>query len=289
MVLRPAMSETEQLTEKPARLDVTVPNVARIYDYFLGGKDHFAADREAAEELRTLLPDAELACRENREFLRRTVRYLARDAGIGQFIDIGSGLPTADNTHEIAQEIQPDARVAYVDYDPVVVVHGRALLESSPNVAVIDADLRQPDVIMANPPLQKLADFSEPVAILLVAVLHFIRDDEDPYGIVNTLKSAMAPGSYLVISHVTQDDLSREENLGGVSVYQKASAPIVPRRYAEVLRFFDGMELADPGLVNISQWRPHGTPMGRQLLYGGVACKPAPPAATPRTGREVSR
>jgi hypothetical protein len=281
MVLQPAMGETGQLTQELAVLDVTVPNVARIYDYFLGGKDHFAADREAAEELRALLPDAALACRQNREFLRRAVRYLAGEAGIGQFIDIGSGLPTAANTHEIAQAIRPDARVAYVDNDPLVVVHGRALLESSPDVAVIDADLRAPGLITGSRVLEKLVDFSEPVAVLLVAVLHFIRDDEDPYGIVNILKSAMAPGSYLVISHVTQDGVSREENQGGMAVYQNASAPIVPRRYDEVLRFFDGMELAAPGLVSISQWRSDRPPPMRQLIYGGVARKPAPAAAPP--------
>jgi hypothetical protein len=281
MVLRPAMSETGQLTQELARLDVTVPNVARIYGYFLGGKDHFAADREAAEELRALLPDVALACRQNREFLRRAVRYLAGEAGIGQYIDIGSGLPTDDNTHEIAQAIRTDARVAYVDNDPLVVVHGRALLESSPDVAVIDADLRAPGVITGSRVLEKLVDFSEPVAVLLVAVLHFIRDDEDPYGIVNILKSAMAPGSYLVISHVTQDGVSREENQGGMAVYQKASAPVVPRRYDEVLRFFDGMELTAPGLVSISQWRSDQPPPMRQLIYGGVARKPAPAAAPP--------
>lgn len=259
--------------------DITVPNVARIYDYFLGGKDNFTADREAAEELRKVLPDAEVACLENRDFLRRAVRFLAGEAGIGQFVDIGSGLPAAENTHEIAQAIRPDSRVAYVDYDPVVVTHARALLESSPGVAVIDADLRRPGLITGSPPLTDLVDFSEPVAILLAAVLHFIRDDDDPYGIVGTLKSAMAPGSYLVISHVTQDGVSREENEGGQLVYQKASAPVVPRRHDEVLRFFDGMELIDPGLVSISQWRSRG--QMRQLIYGGIGCKPVPPQDTP--------
>ena len=264
------MSGPEKLITQP-RFDVTVPNVARIYDYFLGGKDNFAADREAAEELRKVMPDAEVACRENRDFLRRAVRYLAGEAGIRQFIDIGSGLPTAENTHEVAQGIRPDARVVYVDYDPVVVAHGRALLESSPDVAVIDADLRRPGVIVGSEPLGRLVDFSEPVAVLLAAVLHFIGNDEDPYGIVSILKSVMAPGSYLVISHVTQDGVSREENAGGLSVYEKASAPVVPRHYDEVLKFFDGMELVDPGLVSISEWRSRGHM--RQLIYGGVAWK----------------
>jgi hypothetical protein len=265
---------TDRLSDqvRKASFDVTVPNVARIYDYFLGGKDHFAVDREAAEELRSLLPDAEMACRENRGFLRRAVRYLASDPGIGQFIDIGSGLPTASNTHEIARAIRPDARVAYVDYDPVVVAHGRALLGSSPGVAVIEADLRRPGVIVGSQPLADLVDFSAPVAILLAAVLHFIPDNDDPYGVVDILKYVMVPGSYLVISHATQDSVSREEALGGMSVYDKASALVVPRSYGDVLKFFDRMDLVDPGLVNISEWRS-SRPM-RGLIYGGVARKP---------------
>ena len=149
----------------------------------------------------------------------------------------------------------------------------RALLESSPNVAVIDADLRRPGVIVSSQSLGDLMDFSVPVAILLVAVLHFIGDDEDPYGIVDVLKSVMAPGSYLVISHATQDNVSREEALGAMSVYDKASAPIVPRGYGDILKFFDGTELADPGLVNVSEWRSRERPM-RQLIYGGAGRKP---------------
>ncbi len=258
-------------------LDVRVANVARIYDYFLGGKDNFAADREAAEELRRLLPDAEAACRENRAFLRRTVDYLAREAGIGQFIDIGCGLPAADNTHAVAQAIRPGARVAYVDYDPVVVTHGQALLEVSPGVAVIDADLRCPGGIVGSQPLADLVDFSAPVAVVLAAVLHFIPDNDDPYGIVDVLKSVLAPGSYLVISHATQDSVSREEALAAMSVYDKASAPVVPRAHGDVLKFFDRMDLIDPGLVNISEWRssqPHSSQPVRGLIYGGVARKP---------------
>jgi hypothetical protein len=256
--------------------DISVPNVARIYDYFLGGKDNFAADRNAAGELRRLLPDVEMACRENRDFLRRAVRYLAGEAGIRQFIDIGSGLPTAENTHGVAQAIRPDSRTVYVDYDPVVVAHAHAILGASPNVVVIDADLRRPGGIIGREVVWGLIDFTEPVAILLVAILHFIHDAEDPYGAVGILNSVMAPGSYLVVSHVTQDNVSHEENIGGLSIYEKTSAPIVPRRYAEVLKFFDGMELVEPGLVNVSQWRSRRLPM-RQLIYGGVARKTVRP------------
>ena len=240
------------------RFNPTVPDVARIYDYLLGGKNHFAADRVAAEELSAVLPDAAVACRENRDFLRRAVRYLAGEAGIGQFIDIGSGLPTADNTDEVAKAIRPDARVVYADYDPIVVTHGRALLQTSDDVAVIEGDLRRPGAILGSVELGELINFSKPVAI--------------PNGILGILKSVMAPGSYLVISHVTQDGVSHEENLGGLSVYDKASSPVYPRRHDEVLRFFDRMELVDPGLVSIAQWRSRGNM--RQLIYGGVARKP---------------
>jgi len=268
-----------------AAFDVTVPNVARIYDYLLGGKDNYAADRDAAEELQKVLPDIVVACRQNREFLRRAVQYLT-GRGIGQFVDVGSGLPTASNTHQIAQAMRPDARVVYVDNDPVVVGHGRALLERSPNVAVIDADLRRPDAIIGDSLLAKLVDFSQPVALLLVAVLHFIKDDEDPYRIVNELRSVLAPGSFLVISHATQDDVSGEEYAAGVSVYEKASAPVVPRRYDEVLKFFGGMDPVEPGLVNVCHWRTITRPV-RKLIYGGVGCQPLTQPGKAR--REVAR
>jgi hypothetical protein len=202
---RDQMAHSEQINGRErmvpdVRFDVTVPNVARIYDYLLGGKDNFHGDRDAAVELYKLLPDVAQACRQNREFLRRAVRYLAGQAGIDQFIDIGSSLQTVENTHQIAQEIRPGARVVYADNDPVVVAHARVLLASSPDVAVIDADLRRPGTITANPALLELVDPSGQVAFLLVAVLHFIQDSKDPYGIVNVLRSVMAPGSYVVIS-----------------------------------------------------------------------------------------
>ncbi len=198
--------------------DITQPNVARIYDYLLGGKDNYAADRDAAEELLKVLPDVAVAARLNREFLARAVRYVAGE-GIGQFVDVGSGLPAESNTHQIARAVRPDARVVYADNDPVVVSHGRALLGSSPDVAVIDADLRQPAAITGNPELLGLVDFSRPVALLLVAVLHFIQDDEDPYTIVAALRQVMAPGSFLVISHANLDSVSAGEYARGVAVY----------------------------------------------------------------------
>jgi O-methyltransferase involved in polyketide biosynthesis len=169
-----------------------------------------------------------VACRQNRQFLQQAVRYLSGEAGIRQFIDIGSGLPTAANTHQIAEAIQPDAHVVYIDYDAVVVAHGRALLETSSEVAVIHGDVRTSKAILEDAALRQLIDFGQPLAVLLAAVLHFIPEADDPMGIVETLKAAMAPGSYLVISHVTQDSVSAEENHLGVTVYKKASAPIVP-------------------------------------------------------------
>jgi hypothetical protein len=256
--------------------DVTVPNVARIYDYLLGGKNNYEADRRVASELQLSVPDVALACQQNRGFLQRTVRYLAGEAGIRQFIDIGSGLPTVQNTHQIALDVASDTRVVYVDYDQVVVAHGRALLEdSAKQVVVVEGDLRSPGPILGSQAMTDLIDFTEPVAILLVAILHFIRDAEDPYGVVGTLKSVMAPGSYLVISHATNDYVGSEENKAGLALYEQASAPIVPRSHAEILHFFDRLELVEPGLVDSARWR--GLPRrheGRSLIYGGVGRKP---------------
>jgi O-methyltransferase involved in polyketide biosynthesis len=256
------------------RFDTTVPNVARIYDYFLGGKDNYAADREAAAKIRELIPDAAIACRENRKFLQRVVRYLA-EAGIRQFIDIGTGLPTRGNVHEIAQKHAPGACVVYVDYDPVVVSHATAFLAGD-NVTAIRGDLRSPEEILSNPDLTKLIDLSEPVAILLIAVLHFIKDDEDPPGFLKTLKQAMAPGSYLAISHITGDQIAKEDSLAAQDIYTNASAPVVPRTHEEIIQFFDHLMLINPGLVNISKWPAelsvHGS-TSRQLFYGGIAVK----------------
>jgi hypothetical protein len=219
--------------------------------------------------------------------LARAVRYLAGEAGISQFVDVGSGLPTESNTHQIARAVRPDARVVYADNDPVVLSHGRALLGSSPDVAVIDADLRQPAAITGHPELKELVDFSRPVALLLVAVLHFIRDEEDPYAIVAALRQVMAPGSFLVISHANLNSVSTDEYARGVAIYDNASAPVVPRWPEEILPFFDGMDLVAPGLVSVGDWRGEGAP-GRALMCGGVARQrlTAGPASPP--GRRAS-
>jgi hypothetical protein len=265
------------------RINTAVPNPARIYDYFLGGKDNFPADREVADQLVAIAPVARDVVEDNRAFLRRAVRFLARDAGIRQFIDLGSGLPTQGNVHEIAQEVAAEARVVYVDNDAMVVTHSRALLAGD-NTVAIQADLREPESILAHPEVRQLIDFDRPVALLLVAILHFVPDDQDPAGIVARFRDALPAGSYLAISHATKDiperpDMSAEEmtEMGARAerLYQLTTASLVTRTHAQVERFFDGFDLLDPGLVEIQRWRPDdlasSLPGG---FYGGVGRKP---------------
>jgi SAM-dependent methyltransferase len=262
------------------KIDASVPNAARVYDYLLGGKDNFAVDRELAQKILEVLPDTAEVCRGNREFLQRAVRFLAAEAGIRQFLDIGPGLPTMGNVHEIAQEAAPGARVAYVDYDPVVLSHARALLAKGEDVVVVEGDLRSPEAIIADERVRELIDFSQPVAVLLVAVLHFVPDADQPYDAVRTLLDALAPGSYLVLTHSTPDDVADDVTEAMKGVYSNASAQVAPRSFEEVARFFDGLEPVAPGLVNVTLWRPGlsarrpARSQGRSLIYGGVARKP---------------
>jgi hypothetical protein len=264
------------------KLDTSAPNPARIYDYFLGGKDNFPADREVADQVVAIAPVARDVVQDNRAFLRRAVRVLTREAGIRQFIDLGSGLPTQGNVHEIAQAIAPDARVVYVDNDAMVVTHSRALLAGDNTVAV-QADLREPDLILGHPEVRQLIDFDQPIALLLMAILHFIPDDEEPLGIVARFRDALPAGSYLAISHGTRDvpvrtDMSAEEmaEMGArvERLYQLTTASLVTRTRGQVERFFDGFDLLEPGLVEIQLWRPDGRdsmlPGG---FYGGVGRK----------------
>jgi len=237
-------------------IDTSTPNPARIYDYLLGGKDHFPADRTAAEEILAAVPQARAGARENRAFLGRAVRYLAAEAGIRQFLDIGTGLPTQGNVHQIAQAIAPDAPVVYVDNDPVVHAHAAALLAGGHTVAVL-GDLRQPEAILAHPEVRRVLDFGRPVAVLLVAILHFVRDEEDPAGIVARLRDGLAPGSYLVVSHATAD-FHPEVAAKVTAVYEQATAPLVLRSRDQIGRLFDGFELVAPGLVQPAAWRPDG-------------------------------
>jgi hypothetical protein len=263
---------------RPRRLgfDTDVPNVARIYDALLGGKDNYAADREAAEELLKAVPGAMAAARENRAFLGRAVRFLAGEAGIRQFLDIGTGLPTLGNVHEIAQAANPAARVVYADYDPVVLLHANVLLAKAVTVAAVNADLRYPRDLLTSPAVRALIDFDEPVAVLLVAVLHFLEDSDNPWKIVDCIKDHMAPGSYLVVSHVTGDDLPPDARQHAREVYENASAPGVTRAYDDIARFFDGLVMLAPGLVNVPAWRPDRitrTPH-ETLFFAGIGRKP---------------
>ncbi len=261
----------------PREVDTRTPNVARMYDYFLGGKDNFAADRAAAEQIIALAPGVPAAARRNRAFLRRAVRFLV-GVGIRQFVDIGAGLPTQRNVHEIAHLLAPAASVVYVDNDPVVVCHGRALLAGSEKVNVVQGDLRRPDEIVAEPGLRAYIDFAEPVAIMLLALLHFIPDSAGPAAILARLREAMAPGSYLVVSHgaVAPGAKAAANATEGKAVYERASAAVTPRSWEEIRAFFDGLELIEPGLVPVAQWRPDGPAVGvgDSLGYGGVARKP---------------
>ncbi|MFC7729743.1 SAM-dependent methyltransferase [Actinomadura keratinilytica] len=259
-------------------VDPRTPNVPRMYDYLLGGKDNYAVDREAVHEVVRRAPDTPYMARENRAFLRRAVRFLAA-SGVRQFIDIGSGLPTQGNVHEIAHQVAPDSRIVYVDIDPVVLTHGRALLAGRPGVAVIQGDARRPDDILDDPELRKLVDIDRPVAVLMFAVLHFIDDADDPQGIAASLRAAMAPGSYLAISHVTDDFDSGGRIRDAAAAYDTASSQITLRGRADVLRMFGDFELVEPGLTTLSKWRPDpGTTLppdaDRQWCYAGVGRKP---------------
>jgi S-adenosyl methyltransferase len=240
-----------------AGIDASTPNPARIYDYLLGGKDNYPVDRDAAEAILDVAPQARQGAKENRAFLQRAVRFLAAEAGIRQFLDIGTGLPTQDNVHEVAHGVAPDARVVYVDNDPMVHVHASALLADHITTIAVLADLREPNAILSDSRVRAVLDFTRPVAVLLVAVLHFIQDEEDPTGIVARLRAAMAPGSFLVVSHATADfhpDVAAKVT----NVYLRASAPLVLRSRSQIARFFDGFDLLPPGLVQLASWRPDG-------------------------------
>jgi S-adenosyl methyltransferase len=256
------------------------PHPARVYDYLLGGKDNFAADRAAAENGLRANPNSRIPPRENRAFLRRVVRYLAREAGIRQFLDIGTGIPTSPNVHEVAQEVAPDARIVYVDNDPMVLVHARALLTSTPTgrTEYIDADLRNVEGLLASPQLRAAIDLDQPVGLLLIAIMHFVGDDDDPYGIVERLRAALPSGSYLALSHLTGDfDAAAWE--GVAEVYRRTGVTLKVRSRAEIERFFAGFEMIEPGVQVLPAWRPDDDPGDpptdvQVSVYGGLARKP---------------
>ncbi|MFD0328393.1 SAM-dependent methyltransferase [Streptacidiphilus monticola] len=254
------------------RTDIAHP--ARIYNAWLGGKDHFPADRSVADHLARMTPDVVASARANRAFLGRAVRAVSA-LGVRQFLDIGTGIPAAGNTHEVAQSVDRSARVAYVDNDPIVLAHARALMNGPGHGAttVTQADLRDPEAILAAPGVRGLLDLSEPVALVLVAVLHFVSDEEDPQGIVKRLLSALAPGSVLVLSHGTDDTLDRATAAEVAHSYDRAAAHLHLRPKAAVERLFAGTELLEPGVVLVPYWRP-SEPLGpdadRLGVYGGV-------------------
>jgi O-methyltransferase involved in polyketide biosynthesis len=258
-------------------IDTTVPNVARIYDYLLGGKDNFAVDRQTAEQLIAAIPDVAAIARDNRSFLGRVMRYLVRQAGIRQFLDLGSGLPTQANVHELAQGVVPDVRVVYVDHDPVVASHGRALFASGDRVAMVLADLRDPTGVIQHPDVAGLLDWSQPIAVLCTSTLHFVADEDEPREIIAGYRDHMASGSYLAITHGTMEEDPAGEREKAARAYRQASSQLHVRPLADVRRFFDGFELVEPGLVWITEWRPEpGTaPTGRaHSMRGGVGRKP---------------
>jgi hypothetical protein len=226
-----------------------------MYDYLIGGKDNLAVDRAAAQELMSAFPDARRVARANRGFLVRALWFLAA-RGIRQYIDLGTGLPTSPNVHEVTRQVLSDARVVYVDNDAVVTAHNRVLSAKTPGVAAVHGDIRHPDEILGDPDLLSVIDFAKPVAVLLVAVLHFVTPQESPAGIVAAFCDRMAPGSYLVISHGVSDGTDPRTVDKITSAYKGATAPVTPRTSSEVAAFFDGCELIEPGLVDVTRWRP---------------------------------
>jgi hypothetical protein len=262
--------------EQVSGLDTSVAHPARVYDYWLGGKDNFAADREAAERVLAVTPGLRQRVQANRAFLARAVRYLATEAGIRQFLDIGTGIPSANNTHEVAQSAAPDSRVVYVDNDPIVLVHARALLVSAPEgiTQYVEGDLRQPGPVLEA--AARTIDFGQPVALLLIGVLHLIQDSEGPYEIVAGLMAALPAGSYLAISHPALD-IAPGQTEAQRRYNERVSTPQTLRTEPEVARFFDGLELVPPGVAYVHGWRPDpgdSVPPGGVSAYGGVARKP---------------
>ncbi|AIS01791.1 SAM-dependent methyltransferase [Streptomyces glaucescens] len=245
----------------PRSIDITVPSVSRIYDFYLGGSHNFEVDREAARRAMEFVPGLPKIMQANRAFMRRAVRH-AVDQGITQFLDIGSGIPTFGNVHEVAQAASPGARVVYVDHDPVAVAHSQAVLDGNPHADVAAADLLKPQDILTSPQVERLLDLDRPVALLLVAILHFVEDADDPYGAVAQLGRALAPGSLLVLTHASYEGipLPAERAGGAVDVYKDIRNPLIMRSRDEIARFFEGYDMVEPGLVPMPHWRPDTAP-----------------------------
>jgi len=262
----------EKLAWVPDGVNVDVPSSARIYDYVLGGGHNFATDREAAERLLKAVPARDMA-RLNRAFLRRAVLFMV-DSGIRQFLDLGSGIPTVGNVHEVAQGADPSCRVLYVDIEAIAVAHSQLLLAGNDNASVIRADLREPESILDSPEAQQMLDLDQPLGLLVVGVMQFVPDSDDPWGVMARYRDRLAPGSYLAMSHFTPDGMP-EAMARAVEVFKTTQEPAYPRAHSEVTRFFDGFELVDPGLVYTVQWRPEspsevGDEPHRSNLYAAV-------------------
>jgi hypothetical protein len=255
--------------------DTTIPHPARMYDYWLGGKDNYEADRVAAERVIAAQPSILATVRANRAYLRRAVQYLAGEAGIRQFLDIGTGLPTNENTHQIAQETAPGSRIVYVDNDPIVLAHARALLVTAPGgvTAYLHADAREPEAILAQ--AAQTLDFSQPVAVLMLGLLHYIADADDPPQLVSRFMAGVVPGSYLVISEATRDIDTRSVTAAAARFNAgPAAAPFTPRTREQIACYFTGLDLVDPGLVPLPQWRALASPAAQIPAYAAVARKP---------------
>ncbi|MFJ9728463.1 SAM-dependent methyltransferase [Streptomyces sp. NPDC101209] len=263
---------------QPFVIDTSRPHPARMYDYFLGGKDNYEVDQEAAERFIQAAPEVRAAVRANRRFMERAVRYVVAEGGVRQILDIGTGLPTEPNVHQIARAVAPETRVAYVDNDLIVSAHSRTLLDDDDTgTSVVLADLRDPRAVLDHPDVRRVIDFDRPVALLLLAVLHFLTEDDDPDAVVATLLDALPAGSHLVLSHATVD-IHEDGRADAVKVYKGATATMNPRSHARVLDFFGGLTLVEPGLVLVPDWRPQEPPEAGAPpigIYGGVARKDA--------------
>jgi hypothetical protein len=262
----------------PYGVDMTVPNAARVYDYWLDGAHNFAADRVMGDKVQQAMPDIRDAVRIHRAFLRRAVLFMV-DSGIRQFLDIGSGIPTVGNVHEIAQRADPECRIVYVDKEPVAIAHSELLLAGNDQAAAMQANLRDVDGILDHPQAKHLLDFDQPIGLLMLLMLHFVPDSWDPVGILARYRDRLAPGSYLALSHVTADH-NPDGLTEAVQLYKNTPEPLYLRSHEEVLRLFAGFELVEPGLVGCALWRPSGpgdisdsAEMNR-LPYGGVGRKP---------------
>lgn len=260
----------------PRGTDAAIPNVARVYDYYLGGDHNYEVDREAARRVLGVAPDIPMAALENRAFLQRAVRFLVQEAHVAQYVDIGPGLPTQGNVHHIVRQYDPRARVMYVDNDPGVFRHGQSLLGGVPGVSIMGGDLLDPRGLLKGPALHDLINFDQPVALCMTLVLQFVPDASDPHGIVAFLRDSLCPGSYIVLSHVTSDGRDEEALTKITGTYDQATASLFMRSRDDIARFFDGFELVRPGVVFLSQWRPSSESYperGTRWAYAGVGEK----------------